>query len=465
MTSPFSSTVPTRTRRLLASPAVLGLLAAGTSAFAQPAVTPPATSAAPLEPSAIGDVPAAPGPYEPIAEAPVEPIGEPAAANDFFAALKGGKVTLDVRGRYEYADFSNFPDQSNATTVRTRLGYLTGDWLGLQGFVELEDVRAADDQAFNAAGLNGVTDRPPIADPEVTELNQAWVAYSLPQSGGDGLAAKAKIGRQVIALDDQRFIGHVGWRQDNQTFDAGTFTTDLGLDGFEIFYGYVTQVNRIFGEERDFESDSHLVNASYKIKNVGTLTGFAYLLDFANGVAASSDTFGVRLAGSVPFNDTVSLSYAGSWATQSEAGDNPVEFTANYIGADLGLAVKQVGTLGVGYELLGSDDGVAAFQTPLATLHKFNGYADQFLVTPAEGLQDLYFTATAGFLPKGTRAFVRYHIFTSDEGSTDFGTEFDAVIGQKLNENLDVGAKFAYFFGDDGRPDVTRVTVDLTLSF
>ncbi len=452
-----------RTRRLAARSLASSLCVAAGPAWSQPAVDTPATSGE-LTNLPQESVPAPAGPPDPLALPGPEIVGEP----DFFEALKGGTVKVNIRGRYEYAEFSTLPNQSNATTVRTRIGYLTGDFRGLQGYVEFEDIRAGNDRIYNAAGLNGVTGRPVIADPEVTELNQLYVSYALPTpEGADAppVGFNAVVGRQVIKLDDSRFVGDVGWRQDQQTFDAGVVTTDIGLDGFELFYGYLNQINRIFAEDRDFQSDSHLINASYKIDKIGKLSGFAYLLDFDNGVGASSDTYGVRLAGKLPLDDSVDLLYQASWATQSEAGDNPVAYTANYVLGDVALAVKNIGTFGAGYELLGSDGGVAAFQTPLGTNHKFNGFADQFLVTPAAGLQDIYFYAKAGFLPKGTNALVAYHLFQPDEGSDDYGSEIDAVLTQKLNENLTVGGKAAYFFGENGRPDVTRLTFDLTLAF
>ena len=442
----------------LLAPALL----ASAPALAQPAVQTPATSGELLE-VAPENLPAPEGPADPLATPlPEERIVEP----DFFDALKNGEVKLDVRGRYEFADFENLEEQSNATTVRTRLGYLTGDWNGLQGYVEMEDVRAGNYDIYNAAGLNGVFDRPVIADPEVTELNQLWAGYALPSDPEDpGLLFNAKVGRQEINLDDQRFIGTVGWRQDNQTFDAGTVSSNLGLPGLNASYGYLKQINRIFAQERDFQSDSHFVNVAYDIQGAGKLTGFAYLLDFDNAAANSSDTFGVRFAGDRALNDDLKLLYQASFATQQDAGDNPVDYDAVYVLGDVALEAKGIGTVGFGYELLGSDDGVAAFQTPLATLHKFNGFADQFLVTPAGGLQDFYVYLKAGFLPKGTKALVAYHVFEPDEGDADYGTEFDGVISQALTDSLTVGGKVAFFLGEGDRQDVTRVTLDLTLAF
>ena len=55
-----------------------------------------------------------------------------------------------------------------------------------------------------------------------------------------------------------------------------------------------------------------------------------------------------------------------------------------------------------GYEVLeGAPTGGLAFVTPLATLHKFQGWADKFLATPASGIEDAYiavFGNALGFL-------------------------------------------------------------------
>jgi hypothetical protein len=91
--------------------------------------------------------------------------------------------------------------------------------------------------------------------------------------------------------------------------------------------------------------------------------------------------------------------------------------------------------LTAGYEELGSDGGVAAFQTPLATLHAFNGWADLFLTTPATGLRDYYAgvgkTFAVPFLP-GLKADLTYHEFDSEFGGLDYGSEWDASLGFKL---------------------------------
>ena len=438
------------------APLLLLALAAAAPARAQPAASPPTTSG-PLLEVAPGDAPAPGGAADPLP-------GEPGTEPDFFDALTRGTVKLDARGRYDLADFEGFESNSNAVTLRTRLGYLTGNWNGLQGYVELEDVRAADDEAYNAAGLNGVFDRPVIADPEVTELNELWVSYAPPAGEGEP-SLNAKVGRQGIELDDQRFVGTVGFRQDNQTFDAGVVSTDLGVGGLKLTYGFLDQINRVFGEERDFDSESHVVNVSYRLGGHGKLSGFAYLLDFENSALNSSDTFGFRFAGDRALNDNLKLLYQASWAYQRDAGGNPIDYEAVYVLGDVALQAEGLGTLGVGYELLGSDDGLFGFRTPLATLHKFNGFADQFLTTPDGGLQDFYLYLKAGFLPEGTDALFAFHAFEPDEGDADYGVEFDGVLTQEIYEHLTAGVTAAFFVGEGDRPDATRLTFDLTLAF
>ena len=84
--------------------------------------------------------------------------------------LKEGTFHLNMRFRYEHADIDGFRD-SNAFTMRTRIGYTTARYEGFQAMIELEDVRSADDDQYNAAGLNGQPGLSVIADPEDTELN------------------------------------------------------------------------------------------------------------------------------------------------------------------------------------------------------------------------------------------------------------------------------------------------------
>ena len=408
----------------------------------------------------------APGPST-VAPAGLEVQPPPAAADDpFTAALLGGKFDLNVRARYEFADVGNL-QTANAYTVRTRLGYTTDFFEGFRASAQLEANLALDNDSYNAAGLNGQPGRAIVADPEDGEANQFWIEYDLAAAGDGGPDASVRLGRQRIVLDDARFVGNVGWRQLEQTFDAVGFTAQPA-ENLELYYGYVWGVNRIFGDsaDRDFQSNSHLINARISDTPLGALTGFGYLLDFDDAAALSSQTYGLRLAGEAPLDDAFSLGYTASAAYQQDYGDNPTDYEAPYFLLELKALHQDGGFVGLGYEELGSDDGVASFQTPLATGHKFNGFADAFLLTPAAGLRD-YYVVAGSKLPapfKGVFS-VFYHQFTAADTSQDLGWELDLVASHKFTPNLTGLVKYAFFDGDGGLNDVERFWAQLELSF
>jgi hypothetical protein len=385
---------------------------------------------------------------------------EPNAVDKFFNgklpdALAKGKFNVNARLRYEHVDQSNFDEKANAFTIRTRFGYTTAPLYGFQGMVEGENVEnIGNDQNYNAAGSNFTPDRPIIADPETTEVNQAWLGYSYTNW------VNLKGGSQRIALDNHRFIGDVGWRQNMQTYDAATVTSSPVKD-LSLFYGYVWEVNRVFGDvdnlpfgNRDFDSDSHLFNVSYTGCKYGRLVGYSYLLDLENraGNAASSATYGGYFAGSAPVHEKVSLGYHAEFAWQTDYAESPLSYGTEYYNLELSATVKPV-SFGAGYEVLGttSDDDSGAsvsFRTPLATLHAFNGWADVFLTTPAKGLQDIY-----GFVqvvaPYEIPVRLIYHKYEADSGEGDFGQEINLQASKKFGKHWTALAKYAYYDGKD----------------
>ncbi|MDE3084265.1 MAG: alginate export family protein, partial [Verrucomicrobiota bacterium] len=343
-------------------------------------------------------------------------------------ALAKGTFSFDERLRWEYADQANLR-ASNAFTASTRFGFTSAPVDGFKGMLEAENIAVlGNPDNYNAAGTNpGGAGRTVIADPPVTDLNQAWLSYT-------NFDATLKGGRQRIVLDDARFVGDVGWRQNQQTFDAATLTAKPA-PGFNFFYSYVWRVSRVFGNKSpqpDFTSDSHLVNLTYTGWKYGKVTAYAYLLDFQNSAANSSDTYGASFAGAAPLTKELKLTYRAEAATQSDARNNPVHYTARYYRGELGAVIKPF-NFGLGYEVLGSDGGKKGFATPLATLHAFNGWADEFLTTPANGLRDLYVSAGVA-LPGGFPFKVVYHKFDSDHGSHDYGNEWDAILAHKLGK-------------------------------
>lgn len=339
------------------------------------------------------------------------------------------KPIIDARLRYETVAQAPLTSDASAVTARIRAGAeaKTGDFTLL---AEAEGIFAID-ESYNS-GLNGRTGFPVAPDPETIGLNRLQLQYrGLPKT-------VVTVGRQRINLDDQRFVGGAAWRQNEQTFDAARVEWS-GVKNVKVDLTYAWKVRTIWGIDGGnrfgparLESigGSNFFGTLALTTKPGTLTGFAYLVDQDEALVLgnSSQTYGARFAGAYPFSKTVKLGYMLSYARQSNYGRNPNRYSADYAAADLSLDIKAF-KIGIGAEILGSSSGAAltSFQTPLATLHKFNGWADKFLVTPPNGLVDLYGSLGYGWKKVGpfdTIALTAaYHRFTSDRLAQRYGNE------------------------------------------
>lgn len=376
-------------------------------------------------------------------------------AGTIGAALRDTKPIIDARLRYEAVDQDPIAEDAEAITLRGRLGFQTGKVWGTTLLAEGEFVWPLIDD-YNST-TNGNTQFPTVADPESYEFNRLQLANtSLPNT-------TITLGRQRITLDDQRFVGNVGWRQNEQTYDS-LRVTNTSIKSLTIDVSYLNQVNRVYGPDSPqgrYEGDSFLGNVSYQLP-IGKITAFGYWLDFdpIAGVPAaagdSSQTYGVRFAGDRTFGD-IKLGYAASWATQREYADNPLQFDDDYMLLDLMATWRQF-SAGIGYEVL-QGDGAKGFATPLATLHKFQGWADKFLTTPVDGVEDLYVTASVtlkdlGFLST-LSAIVSYHDFQAERTSLDYGSEIDMQLQAKWQRFIGT-IKYADYSADRFATDTTK---------
>lgn len=313
--------------------------------------------------------------------------------------------------------------------------------------MEAENVTAVGDENYNST-VNGTVDHSVVADPAETEVNQAYLRYR-------GLAdTTLTYGRQRLALDNHRFIGNVGWRQNEQTFDGFT-AINTSLRDTRITAGYLYNANRIFSDASpvgDFRMRAPVLNVQYEGLAAGTVTGYGYLLDFTDLPSLSTQTLGLRFDGGTVITEGAKAVYTLEYARQSDYGDNPQSFDVDYWLLDAGLAALGV-TFKAGVGTLGSDDG-NAFQTPLATLHAMNGWTDQFLVTPVDGLQDIH--ASVATSVNGVKLMVVYRDFSSDRNSVDYGSELGLRATYTIDENRSVGAKFASFSADDFGVDTDK---------
>ena len=443
-------------RKVLAASAASAALAWGSIAAAQaPPPEAPQVTAPPAE-DGLAEGSADAPPAEVPAAAPEAPAAPPPAAT-ISDSIAAGKLLFEVRGRYEFVDQKKtavLTKNGEAATVRTRLGWETADWHGLRGLMEFEDVRQVGPEHFQVQvpgattpPLNGAgkVRYPIINDPDVTELNRLQLSWT-PNAMFTGT-----IGRQRILIDDQRFIGNVGWRQDEQTFDAARI--DLSYGRFKLFYAYVTHVNRVLGELRDWDSDSHLAQLTWSPAEQLRLQGFVYALDFGNSAANSSITKGVKASGKT-WIGLYQLAYNATYAHQSDYNGNTADYGLDYWGADL-AGTFDIYTAKVSYESL-EGNGTRGFTTPLATTHAFQGWSDAF-VQPlggnkgfVDGLRDLNFTVNVKPRWKWTYLFnldvlVRYHDFDDQRTGASLGREWDAQVQAAINPKLTAAIKYADF--------------------
>jgi len=380
------------------------------------------------------------------------------------------KPLVDIRMRYEYGDIDGL-DQSNALTIRERLGFKTKKFNGFSLLAEGEftQVPVGD---YNSGGGKLAYPYDPentvIADPRTSELNQALISY-------EGFDTVAKVGRQKIVYDNAAFIGDVIWRQNQQTFDGITLS-NKSIPGLTLDYAYIGQVNRIFGNEadspltagfsnvQDLESSIHLLHGSYTgIKGV-TLGGYAYLMEFDDRASWDNNTFGVSAKG-----DLLGLTLFGELAIQDEAGIATAEDTAWYTHLTATKVLgKQSFTLGLEYL-------DAGFQTPLATLHAFNGWADAFIGGRAEGthngLADLYVSHTIPIF-YGIKWTNVLHAYGDSGISTGIGWEYNSLLVKKFDDHFTAIAKLGLFesegdpfVGKKALPTTARVSIELNYTF
>jgi hypothetical protein len=350
------------------------------------------------------------------------------AQEDLSAALAATRPLLEMRLRYEGVEQAPLAKSADALTLRTRAGFETGKAWETILLAEAEWVAGNDD--FNST-TNGKTSVPTVADPRAFELNRLQLTNtSLP-------ATVITLGRQRIVLDDQRFVGNVGWRQNEQTFDA-LRVINRSIDGLTVDVTYFDQVNRVFGNNSPqgrYHGDNFLVNAGYQTI-FGKISAFGYLIDFreALGRNDSSQTYGARLSG-VRNIGGVRLAYVGSYAWQKDYKSSLLNYDTDYYLAELTGTSGPV-SAAIGYEVLGGT-GTKGFTTPLATLHRFQGWADKFLATPVNGIEDVYGSITYTRPTLGPvaafSATAAYHTYDSARLSLNYGDEINFQLQGRWN--------------------------------
>lgn len=364
-----------------------------------------------------------------------------------------GKVSANLRYRFENVNEKGVTRKTaNASIIRLRLGYLTPKFYGFQSFAEYEGNQDIVND-YNSL-RNGKTRHSVVADPQQNELNRFWIDYSeIPDT-------LIKIGRQRIKLDNDRFIGNVGWRQLEQTYDSA-LVQNQSLPDTKITVGYISSVRTII--DTNDNMNTPIANISYDGWGFGKLTGYAYLIDFNPQArsTSSSQSYGLRFSGSTPVTDGIEALYTAEYAYQKDYQDNPNDFDVNYLNFEFGG--RAAGFTGkAGYANLSADNGVG-FSTPLATLHAFQGWSDVFLNTPPDGIRDIYGEVSTQIY--GVKLAAVYHDFDNAAGKRDFGGEIDLLIAKKFTKHYSAAVKYARYDADDFKNDTQKIWVLGQVSF
>ncbi|RMH93791.1 hypothetical protein EBB59_03865 [Lysobacter pythonis] len=375
---------------------------------------------------------------------------EPAAAADPWS--------LSARYRHEFVSDGAFARQANADTLRLRAGFAPRLSNGWEAFAEAEGVVELN-RRFNS-GANRQTTYPLVPDARAFELNQAWVGWK-------GARGGVRAGRQRLALDNQRFIGNVGWRQNEQTFDAigGQFDITARTRARAI---WLNRVRRVFGDNaiaplaRERRLDGRLLTVEQGLARAGTLAGYGYWIEDKDVPGASSRTLGARWNGAWPLTGHTKWGLEVEGARQSGHARARVG-GARYLRVEPWL--EHAGTTyRLGYEKLGRGHE-RSFQAPLGTLHAFNGWADKFMVTPPGGLEDRFAAVRRGFQLGGRKGRweLAWHDFRADGGAR-YGRELDASVGLALRPGLQALLKLADYRSDGFARDTRKVWFQLEWS-
>jgi len=379
---------------------------------------------------------------------------EPAAAGltqdiedalNFYHYGHNGAIKFDLNYRYENVNQdAGITQTANANTARLRLGFLTPKFYDLQAYAEYEGNLAMQDE-YNDTLLTGNALYSRVADPDRSELNQFWLAYT-------GITDNiVKVGRQRIKLDDDRFIGNVGWRQLEATYDSVLITHNNNtLFGLVANVGYLANVQTFTGLTENVEAP--ILNLNYKMGDLGNVVGYGYWLDYTEreNYEKSNQTYGLRMAccakplESYKLSDHFGWVYTAEWSHQSDYGHGAVAYDADRYNLMSGISAYGVLFQGAMEQL----DGLGVnqhFDTPLGTNHAFQGWADLFLITPNNGIRDVFGSVIVPF-QRGDLVFTGvYHDFSDDTGRLDYGNEWDFQVLKKFGKHYSVLAKYATY--------------------
>jgi len=370
----------------------------------------------------------------------------PDAEYTFADAVRAGKSMSSFRLRDEWVAQDGKSEQANALTLRTLLGWQTAPLHGFSVGAQLINVGVFDDSYDN--GDKGVVqpgraNYPRIADPDDTGINQLYVDWTgLPDT-------RLRLGRQSVKLDNVRFVGNVEFRQVMQVFDGVSVESRALQKDTTLYAAHFNKLTQVSTLTQD--TDINIANLRYALSPTESLIGYGYFVgwDVQTAQLQSSRTLGVRLDGARPIAKDWKLLYTAEYAKQDPYKSGNSNIDSHY--ARLGAGAKWGDWFArIDREILSSNNGQTAFQTPLGTNHLFQGWVDKFLVTPKQGIRDTFVTAGTK-LGKAT-LLTEYHWFASDVPfasgagtATRLGREWDVSVTYPVSPQLMARLEYGRF--------------------
>ncbi len=437
------------------------------------------------------------------------PVAAPAEYT-LLDSIKTGKPMTSFRLRYERVEQDGLQPttltgnggtanpganddlkDAHGVTLRSLVGWQTAPFKNFSFAAQLINVSKLDDD-FNDStndmwsggvhGINSVSNEigkasyAKIVDPDYTGINQLYVDWTGIRN------TKLRVGRQQVNLDNVRFVGDIGFRQVMQVFD-GASLLNKSIPDTEVFLAHFGQLRQITTKLRA-DGALDIANLKYRISPTESLVGYAYLSSFddlgfgkswfgnGSGAAAiaagkngatntladqSNKTFGLRLDGVHVVNPDWKVLYTAEYAKQDDYRGGDSRIDAHYYKIGGGAAYGNF-SLRADRELLSSNGGKYAFQTPFGTNHLFQGWVDKFLTTPLEGIVDTFVTATYKY--GDFSFFADYRVLESDKdfytvggGATAngdrYGKEWNAAATYNYNANIMAKVEYGKFTEDD----------------
>ena len=373
-----------------------------------------------------------------------------ASAADGINILDGLKLKGEIRPRYEYADVKdNDVDAGQAFTARTKLVASSDKLFGVENLSANIGLISVNNFGWNEydSKYNDANDNPiynpgkgkydVIKDPQYAMISNADINYKINKT-------LLHAGRSQVNLDNQRFIGTVGWRQLERSYDT-VFVADNSVENLNLLAAWVYGLQGV-GAGPTTNTNSILLHASYEFTPELKVTAYDYM------IANTDDTIGLALTGKAEVG--AKLSYRAEYAMQR---DNTMKYGSNapskkvnssYYNFDIAADISGI-IVGANYEFFSGDDAIDDEETKnfvphLGTNHKFNGWADMFFVTPngspTGGLIDM--NGKIGYVAKGFgKVLAVYHQFTADKKmdnldntaqTDDLGSEIDFLYANKV---------------------------------